>query len=99
MLPLYAFAHGSVTNYADFLTELKQLEVYAENYYAQNKSKSEGELVLNFVRTGVDRYLDGNWAALAGQEITAFTSYVEAQDAANGTTVMNLQKQKFSTKL
>ncbi len=91
MLPLYAFAHGSVTNYADFLTELKQLEVYAENYYAQNKSKSEGELVLNFVRTGVDRYLDGNWAALAGQEITAFTSYVEAQDAANGTTVMNLR--------
>ena len=90
-LPMTAFAENSVTNYSDFLTELKQLEVYAQEYYAENSSKSEGELVLNFIRTGVDRYLDGNWAALAGQEITAFTNFVEQKDAENGTTVMRLR--------
>ncbi len=91
MLPMSASAAGSVTNYADFLKELKQLEIYAADFYAENSAKSEGELILNFVRTGVDRYLDGNWATLAGQEITEFTAYVEAQDALNGTTVMNLR--------
>ncbi len=91
IIPFSVVAKGSVTNYNDFLSELKQLEIYAEDYYSDNSSKSEGELVLNFVRTGVDRYLDGNWATLAAQEITDFTNFVEAQDALNGTTVMNLR--------
>ena len=90
MLPLTAFAAGSVDNYADFLANLKQLEIYADEFASQS-SRDPGELVLNFIRTGVDRYRDGNWAALAGQEITVFTEYVEAQDAANGTTVMDLR--------
>ncbi len=91
LVPMSASAAGSVTNYADFLAEFKQLEQYAAAFYDANPSKSEGELVLNFVRTGVERYLDGNWATLAGQEITEFTAFVEAQDALNGTSVMNLR--------
>ena len=90
MMPITAFAAGSVNNYADFLANLKQLEVYADEFAAQS-SRDPGELVLNFIRTGVERYQDGNWAALAGQEITAFTNYVEEQDAANGTTAMDLR--------
>jgi len=90
MMPITAFAAGSVDNYADFLANLKQLEVYADEFAAQS-SRDPGELVLNFIRTGVERYQDGNWAALAGQEITAFTDYVEKQDAANGTTAMDLR--------
>ena len=88
MLPLTMFA--ATTNYADFLANLKQLEVYADEFAAQS-SRDPGELVLNFIRTGVERYQDGNWAALAGQEITVFTEYVEQQDAANGTNVMELR--------
>ena len=30
-----------------------------------------------YIRTGVDRYNDGNWKTLAGEEITEFTKYVE----------------------
>ncbi len=90
MMPISAFAAGSVDNYADFLANLKQLEVYADEFAAQS-SRDPGELVLNFIRTGVERYQDGNWAALAGQEITVFTNYVEQQDAANGTTAMDLR--------
>ncbi len=89
MIPMSVFA-GSTTNYSDFLANLKQLEVYADEFAAQS-SRDPGELVLNFIRTGVERYQDGNWAALAGQEITVFTDYVEEQDAVNGTAVMDLR--------
>ena len=90
LVPMYIFAAGSVTNYDDFLTELKQLEVYADEY-AASTYRDPGELIMNFIRTGVDRYLDGNWATLAGQEIVGFTNYVQAMDEENGTTVMNLR--------
>ena len=82
---------GSVTNYADFMTNLKVLEGYAAEYAAEIYGKDPGELVLNFIRTGVERYQDDNWNTLAGYENTGFTSYVEAQDAEKGTTAMNLK--------
>ena len=47
--------------------------------------------MLNFIRTGVERYQDDNWNTLAGQEIVGFTNYVQAQDTEKGTTAMNLR--------
>ena len=89
LLPLSALA-GSVYDYQAFLSHLKVLEVYADEY-AATSGKDAGELVINFIRTGVDRYNDGNWETLAGEEIVGFTSYVEEQDAANNTNVMDLK--------
>ena len=91
MLPLAAFASGSVYDYPAFLSALKVLEGYADTYAANNPKKDANELVINFIRTGVERYNDGNWVALAGEEITEFTAYVEEQDAANGTNAMDLR--------
>lgn len=91
IMPFNAIAVGNVTNYNDFMTNLKVLEDYAAEYAAQIYGKDPGELVLNFIRTGVERYQDDNWNTLAGYENTGFTSYVEAQDAKNGTTAMNLK--------
>ena len=88
MVPFHASA--AVTNYADFMTELKQLETYADTY-AASVGRDAGELVLNFIRTGVERYQDSNWTTLAGEEIVGFTNYVKAQDAETGTTAMNLR--------
>ena len=90
LLPMSVFAAGSVTNYQEFLSDLKVLEVYADNY-AATSGKSSGELILNFIRTGVERYQTGTWETLAGEEITEFTEYVEAQDTLNGTSVMDLR--------
>lgn len=90
MLPLTAFAEGSVYDYQAFISALKVLEGYADTY-AADTGKDAGELVINFIRTGVERYNDGNWKTLAGEEITGFTSYVEEQDAANGTNAMDLR--------
>lgn len=93
MLPMQAFATttDSVTNYADFMTNLKVLETYADEYASQIYGKDAGELVLNFIRTGVERYQDDNWTTLAGVENTGFTSFVEAQDAEHGTNAMSLK--------
>ena len=79
-----------VDEYADFVSELKVLESYADAY-AATSGKNAGELVLNFLRTGVDRYNDGNWKTLAGEEIVEFTNYVASQDEANETTAMRLR--------
>ena len=84
------YEHGSVTNYEDFMKNLKDLEKYAAAY-ALSVGRDAGELVLNFIRTGVERYQDDNWTTLAGQEIVGFTSYVAGKDAENGTTAMNLK--------
>ena len=81
----------AVADYATFLENLKILEGYADSYAAANTNYEAGLLLLNFLRTGVDRYNDGNWKTLAGEEITEFTAYVEAQDAANSTTAMILR--------
>lgn len=91
-LPMTVFANSSasVTKYSDFLNEFKQLEVYADEF-AEISGKDAGELVLNFIRTGVDRYQTSTWETLAGEEIVDFTAYVEEQDSANGTTVMKLR--------
>ncbi len=99
ILPMYMFGEetanteteGSVTNYTDFMSDLKTLETYADEYAAQIYGRDPGELVLNFIRTGVERYQDDNWTTLAGQEIVGFTQYVKAQDAEKGTTAMNLK--------
>lgn len=81
----------SVTDYESFLAELKVLEQYADDFALANPSYKAGELILNFIRTGVERYNDGNWVTLAGQEITEFTAYVQEQDATYGTNTMALR--------
>ena len=87
-----AAEEGSVSDYATFLSELQVLEGYANEYAGSNITHTDPNLLMiNFLRTGVDRYLDGNWSTLAGAEITAFTEYVASQDAATGTTAMSLR--------
>ena len=82
---------GETKDYASFIAYLKVLEGYADSYAAANSGKAAAELVINFIRTGVDRYNDGNWKTLAGEEIVGFTNYVKEQDAANGTKAMYLR--------
>jgi glucan-binding YG repeat protein len=87
-LPIWAATQ--VATYQEFIENLEVLEQYADAF-SQISGKDKNELVLNFIRTGVDRYNDGNWKTLAGEEITAFTAYVEEQDSENHTTAMALR--------
>ena len=88
LVPLRASAASE--DYDSFMEDLKVLEAYAEEYAAA-VSRDPGELVLNFIRTGVERYQDSNWNTLAGSEIVGFTNYVQTQDSETGTSVMDLR--------
>ena len=83
---------GSIpaTTYADFLSCLIELEKYADEFAAASNTEAIG-LVINYIRTGVERYNTDSWAILAGAENTDFTAYVEEQDAANATNAHGLR--------
>lgn len=85
-----AYADLGVSDYNTFLQQLKVLEAYADEYSTKS-GRDANELVVNFIRTGVSRYNDGNWKTLAGEEITGFTDFVKQQDVEKGTTVMALR--------
>ena len=89
-VPMNAFAAGSVKTYQEFMSALKVLEGYADSF-AKTSGKEANLLMINFIRTGVERYNDGNWKTLAGEEIVEFTEYVQKQDNANGTNAMDLR--------
>ena len=91
-------SYGFVTSYSQFMELFVQLEVYAQEY-ADLYNKDPGLLVLNFVRCGVERYLDSNWRTLAGEHEEGFTNFVIAKDAdeANTVKVMPLRNIKNFT--
>ncbi len=73
-----------------FLANLKVLENYASVYAAANDLDADG-LIINYIRTGIEKYTDSEWTVLAGAENTAFTAYVKAQDELYGTTASALR--------
>lgn len=80
-----------------FMEGLKDLEGYVATYAAMNNQDANG-LVINFIRTGVDKYNTDDWAILAGPENKEFVAYVTAQDTANGTTASSLRDiEEFTT--
>ena len=93
VVPMAAFAeNGSDTagNFDEFIVNLKDLEKYADSY-ARNHAEDAVGLVINYIRTGIEKYNDGTWGVLAGAENTAFTAYVAAQDEKCGTNAKNLR--------
>ncbi|MDO4622412.1 MAG: phosphodiester glycosidase family protein [Eubacteriales bacterium] len=79
-----------VSDWETFLADLRQLEAYAEAYVDENGG-DVNELVINYIRTGVEKYTDADWVTLAGAEKTAFVKYVAEKDAENNTTASGLR--------
>ena len=73
-----------VSDYSSFMTCLAVLEGYAADYAAANGGQPL-KLVVNYIRTGVEKYRDGSWQIVAGAENTAFTEYVNQRDAEGNT--------------
>ena len=78
-------SEAPVSEYSVFLTALEQLEQYADIYVREHADEESVALVINFIRTGVDKYNSGTWNTFCGEENTAFTSFVAEQDALYGT--------------
>ena len=81
---------ASTEEFDAFLANLEVLEGYAADY-APAANETAAGLVINYIRTGIDKYNTGSWAILAGPENTAFVEYVAEMDALNGTTAGNLR--------
>ncbi len=100
LLMLFSASLGTIAAYADevdttdfdaFVANLQVLENYSHDYAQATEGQNEVLNVINYIRTGVDKYTTSSWTILAGDENTAFTQYVAAQDAANGTTASALK--------
>ena len=76
----------SIDNYEMFVTYLMFLEELANLYVTENPGKDPVELVIKYIRTGVDRYNSGSWGIMAGYEDADFAKYVaDMEDALNQT--------------
>ena len=80
-----------ISDYATFLSCFNVLEGYAQTYAEENAGEDANALIINYIRTGVERYTSGTWEMVCGKENTAFTAYVSEQDTANNTSASALK--------
>ncbi|MBQ4626630.1 MAG: phosphodiester glycosidase family protein, partial [Clostridia bacterium] len=66
----------SIKDYASFIENLLLLEELAYYYSMEVPGVDPLELVIKYVRTGVDRYNEGSWGIMAGYEDTGFAEFV-----------------------
>lgn len=72
-----AFGEPEIDSYEDFIFNLIYLENLANAYVAEISPGNDPlELVIKYIRTGVDRYNSGSWGIMAGYENTDFADFV-----------------------
>ncbi len=88
-----------VLNWETFKEGIEALEYYAAEYAKNNPGKDPMKLMINFLRTGVDRYTDDSWTTMAGAPETSFIKDVLAYDDIYGThayALRELDKKKIT---
>ena len=71
-----ALGEPEINDYEDFVYNLNLLEMLAYEYSLTNPGNDPLELVIKYVRTGVDRYNSGSWGIMAGYENADFANFV-----------------------
>ncbi len=73
-----------IEDFETFLMYLGLLESLAYMYSEVTPETDPAELVIKYIRTGVDRYNSGSWEIMAGKEDAEFAKYVaEIEDGLN----------------
>lgn len=73
-----------ITDYETFVLSVFYMEEIANVYALENPGKDPLELIIKYIRTGVDRYNSGSWGIMAGYEDADFAAYVaEVEDMLN----------------
>jgi len=94
VMPMQAFAEEtsavtasdelSINDYETFLFDVALLEELAYMYTMENPGVDPLNLVIKYIRTGVDRYNSGSWNIMAGYEDAGFAEFVTMmQEAIN----------------
>lgn len=65
-----------IEDYETFLMYMSLLEQLAYMYSLEVPETDPAELVIKYIRTGVDRYNSGSWGIMAGYEDKNFANYV-----------------------
>ncbi len=81
-----ALGGAVITDYETFIVNLALLEELATAYAMEVPGKDPLDLVIKYIRTGVDKYNEGSWTIMAGSEDAAFAEFVSAiEDEINST--------------
>lgn len=78
--PIPALGEPQISDFEDFILNLNFLEVLAQMYIMENPGNDPLELVIKYIRTGVDRYNSGSWGIMAGYEDAEFAKFVRATE-------------------
>ena len=74
----------AIVDFDTFIMYLMLLEDIANAYCLENPGNDPVDLVIKYIRTGVDRYNSGSWGIMAGYENADFAKYVAMiEDMAN----------------
>lgn len=67
---------ASITDYETFIENLAILEELAMAYVMEVPGKDPLDLVIKYIRTGVEKYNEGSWGIMAGYEDAGFAEFV-----------------------
>jgi glucan-binding YG repeat protein len=70
----------TITDFETFLFMLSLLEELADMYVMENPGKDPLDLMIKYIRTGVDRYNSGSWGIMAGYEDAGFAKFVSQME-------------------
>ncbi len=66
----------SIKDFDSFMENLALLEELANSYASEVPGKDPVNLLIKYIRTGVEDYTDGSWGIMAGYEDAGFAQYV-----------------------
>ena len=78
--PIPALGEPEISSFEDFIGNLNFLEVLAQMYVMEHPGNDPLELVIKYIRTGVDRYNSGSWGIMAGYEDAEFAKFVRSTE-------------------
>ncbi len=78
--PIPALGEPEISDFEDFIGNLNFLEVLAQMYVMEHPGSDPLELIIKYIRTGVDRYNSGSWGIMAGYEDAEFAKFVRATE-------------------
>lgn len=85
-----ALGEPEINTYEDFVSNLAYLENLAAEYIKINPGNDPLELMIKYIRTGVDRYNSGSWGIMAGYENKEFADFVRRYENMLNTEIENV---------
>ncbi len=88
----------TTTDFATFMENLAILEELANSYASEVPGKDPVNLIIKYIRTGVEDYNEGSWGIMAGYEDSGFAEYVarieDEYNSMSGTVVISVSALK-----